>query len=800
MSSYTIAVNKFVNDTFGSDIKNLQKIEKIYADVLKKKENLEKQLSIVADDAPTTIEASIDAARSSLDEAEELQQEQVRVEKDVSDYLDKTKFAEEKYEKSMSEIKAVEKCQIYLRWVAKIEDTSAGIQQSILSDSIKEACQTFKILTGFSSEFVSKDTRCRNLLAYLTRTIMFWYKILTEKLSSELEVLMKQIGWPFVSNPGPHKLLKTHDSSEKSTPSPFTTPDPAVNLDKIFGSLLCIELPKHLRDTMNKEVKENGGVAMETDSNFPATDITEDPLTEDEPDFIPLPFQLLLRPLVKRFGYHFTGKKETNSIHKPEWYLSQVLKWIGNHVGFLENTIQPILDDHNFEHVDALLMFTQGLLKLVNDKLSLDMMEVIEMDELFIHTVDEVLLFHRELKLAYTIPDTMLKRYSPMNILTQPQCLIKWLNIEKTAAVERLDTLLSAEDAWHSKYEDSDDSDEMKTPSCAESFVSLLLTITDRYKSLSNNVAQLKFLDLQLLLLDDFRIRLTQMLRSIGRNQFDEARFAILNAAYYITLVLQEWADNVFFLQLKYHKDQLETPLGEFAFSRLQNEENMQVQETSPERDQSTDETVFESTINLFERICSEGVKDFVQVVATEFGLKSHAYSYDDWPTMPPAVEQEAMLVSRTACPMLELIQDRLFLFEESLCQTLFHRVWHEIAEYIDDHLFKEVVMKNRFNEGGAYQLQFDMNRNLFPLFRTYSTKPENYFKRMKESCLLLNLQRGSALLLMELLSEETDKELASKNADNVSDPVRALSDMGIYLIRPKDAARVLKRRIDWTS
>lgn len=44
-SPYNVAVNKFVNDTFGSDIKNLQKVEKIFADVLKKKENLEKQAS-----------------------------------------------------------------------------------------------------------------------------------------------------------------------------------------------------------------------------------------------------------------------------------------------------------------------------------------------------------------------------------------------------------------------------------------------------------------------------------------------------------------------------------------------------------------------------------------------------------------------------------------------------------------------------------------------------------------------------------------------------------------------------------
>jgi len=40
-----------------------------------------------------------------------------------------------------------------------------------------------------------------------------------------------------------------------------------------------------------------------------------------------------------------------------------------------------------------------------------------------------------------------------------------------------------------------------------------------------------------------------------------------------------------------------------------------------------------------------------------------------------------------------------------------------------------QVILSNKFNEGGAMQLQFDMTRNVFPLFAAYSAKPENYFK-----------------------------------------------------------------------
>ena len=39
------------------------------------------------------------------------------------------------------------------------------------------------------------------------------------------------------------------------------------------------------------------------------------------------------------------------------------------------------------------------------------------------------------------------------------------------------------------------------------------------------------------------------------------------------------------------------------------------------------------------------------------------------------------------------------------------------------------MILENRFNEGGAAQLQFDMLRNLFPLFAQYTHKPDSYFK-----------------------------------------------------------------------
>jgi hypothetical protein len=46
-----------------------------------------------------------------------------------------------------------------------------------------------------------------------------------------------------------------------------------------------------------------------------------------------------------------------------------------------------------------------------------------------------------------------------------------------------MDSMLSSEAAWVSQYEDITDVDEMKVPDCAETFMTLLLVITGKYKS-----------------------------------------------------------------------------------------------------------------------------------------------------------------------------------------------------------------------------------------------------------------------------------------------------------------------------
>jgi RINT-1 / TIP-1 family. len=101
-----------------------------------------------------------------------------------------------------------------------------------------------------------------------------------------------------------------------------------------------------------------------------------------------------------------------------------------------------------------------------------------------------------------------------------------------------MDAMLSSDTAWLPLG--TPELDELRVTECGESFLTLLLTITERYSSLPQPGHRLQFLELQLELLDEFRVRLLQLLRETSE-PLNPRLLAILNTISYLALVLQEW-------------------------------------------------------------------------------------------------------------------------------------------------------------------------------------------------------------------------------------------------------------------
>uniref|UniRef100_A0A4W6ENI0 RAD50-interacting protein 1 n=1 Tax=Lates calcarifer TaxID=8187 RepID=A0A4W6ENI0_LATCA len=492
-----------------------------------------------------------------------------------------------------------------------------------------------------------------------------------------------------------------------------------------------------------------------------------------------LPIQIMLQPLSKRFRYHFYGNRQTNSLSKPEWYLTQVLMWMGNSSTFMEEKIQPILERAGAT-ISARVELCRGLLSLVQEKVASDASRLLYDDGLFCHLVEEVLQFEKELRTNQSYPAVL---PGLLHLLLEDSILQKWLTVERKMAVEKMDAMLSAEGAWSSQYKDISDMDELKAPDCAETFMTLLQVITERYRALPCPSAQLKFLGLQRELVDDFRIRLTQVMKEESRCPLGARYCAILNAVNYISTILVDWGDNVFFLQLQ----QAAVSLGEEVVLG-----DLGVMEVG--RLASLEGSLFEGLLALLDRLKGDMMGRLLEWTMREITEKARPYSQDRWLSLPSQHDQSTMSLSSSACPMMLCVRDRLLNLHQVLSLSLFQLAWQGLAERLDNFLYQDVILCNHFSDGGAAQLQFDMTRNLFPLFGHYCKRPENFFKHVKEACIILCLNVGSAILLRNLLkeSEEETKDLAGAGDPP---PESALNELGVYCLAPCDVLILLKLR-----
>merc|ERR1719300_1385694 len=198
--------------------------------------------------------------------------------------------------------------------------------------------------------------------------------------------------------------------------------------------------------------------------------------------------KIMLKPLRKRFKYHFLGTKTTNNPGKPEWFTTQLVHWASLHKTFLEANVEPVYDLLELP-VSAKIQFCYGLVCLAREKLGVDLPIVFSDDVLLAHTIDETISLTRDLcsQLEYSSAQP-----SPLAPLTVSMVFSRWINMERKFAFEKLDNVVVGENAWQSVVKDN------LVPAAAQSFLSILLSVTERYKYLSHSEHRLGFLELQL--------------------------------------------------------------------------------------------------------------------------------------------------------------------------------------------------------------------------------------------------------------------------------------------------------------
>ncbi|XP_039289742.1 RAD50-interacting protein 1 [Nilaparvata lugens] len=651
-----------LNLEFGSDVENLSKAEEVYSRLQDDKEKIENTLSSVSSEVPSQVTAVIKDVENVCKNIENYNNEYQTLESNFNSTKLEVEDMVANLQKYVSKIDELERLKLYLKNIQAIEIINQELDDSLNEEDDDQALLEFVRLCKLCSRL--HKSKCTHLVSFIRETVHYWHNRLKDKYSKQFEEVLKSINWPMV---GSNILAPVITSADKLQP--------------IAKYLLKIELPDELQQkpVVRSSVLVTCGVPL------------------------PLPITLLVRPLRKRFVYHFCGSKQTNRLDKPEWFFTQVLTWIRDHEQFVSQWIQPVFNELGMT-VDARVEFIRGLVQLTLEKLDSDLPSLQYDDALFSHAVDETLGFDKELKESFSYPEGL---PSAVTILTQAQIFLRWTHLEKKFAREKMDAMLNSETAWQ-PFSGTEE-DLLKVTEIGEAFLTLLSTVTDRYQNLPQPGHRLQFLDLQLELIDDLRVRLIQLLHSERSNPFDSNLTAILNTAFYIMTALEEWGTTPHFLMLQHYKCQLET-VGKTDLTKVQ---VAAMQHGS----------VFEGSIQLLNRIVDDLLDTVCEAVMLETKARSRGYRRDRWFAMSSPHDEVSPQVTPSACPMFQVLAFKLHQLEQLLSHSLFTAAWKKIATQLNTFILEELILENTFNEGGAAQLQLDMTRNLFSALPAVHTK-----------------------------------------------------------------------------
>ncbi len=127
---------------------------------------------------------------------------------------------------------------------------------------------------------------------------------------------------------------------------------------------------------------------------------------------------------------------------------------------------------------------------MINDKIQEDFEKYLKNDESnFSHTIDELLLFNKQLNSYFQYPisdDYFSSSYNCLNILCENEEIFSnWLQLENKICVKKVDSLFSDHnkaETWACNFSDID---ENKPPHCTEAFMLMIKTISGKLRLLN---------------------------------------------------------------------------------------------------------------------------------------------------------------------------------------------------------------------------------------------------------------------------------------------------------------------------
>ena len=411
---------------------------------------------------------------------------------------------------------------------------------------------------------------------------------------------------------------------------------------------------------------------------------------------------------------------------QPEWYLTLILKWIKGSLLFLNKNVEPLLKMQEKRWPPAKLQFVTGLVALIRIKLKNDLPDLVDDDKNLSHTFDELYLFAKELDTNVLDGQSLFIKchIDIFNLFSKNPYYGQLMKLEKRKSSEYVDSILESKSAWNTinsidedakKYLSAgkdmnnetfaDDEDEFNVTEAGDNFVILIQSIIERSEYISDARHKKAFIDLILEVVDDFRLRLSQLVRSptsssseklvsseenCNKWPFCTKYYGIINTLHYLAHVLEEWKEL--------------PPFCEHDFGQ---------------------EDPFEQLIGLLKHITREMQTRIVDSFINQFSVKLYKYSTLKWQSMKKTDENYHV----SGFEVFHFLSTGLQKLKSVLSTSVYQPIVRNICSEVSCLFLKEVILreKNSFNSDGAAKIQRDVKQNLLSLFKCFMRKPEPF-------------------------------------------------------------------------
>ncbi|KAF9103294.1 hypothetical protein BGX27_010637 [Mortierella sp. AM989] len=722
----TIDVDEDVTDFFDSRFSTRQDLFKIKSTLQQQSDignELSRKLEESKERTSQVLSQAQNASKSALESLQSLESSALDLEEQIENSEEFASGKNRRDQRSLVEelsdlqnrVKALEDAKRYILIVSRTQKLISESRE-LLETSTRKALAPYSSLVQLSNN-IKRTLGGHNikLASFLNSSAEGLLQEFKSHLSKKFQTSLDAVGWP---TPIPDPLAISESKRN--------------DFEYNFKEMLLLQEPAY------------GVIDRSGEKPFPPLLTTE----------------LMVAPLILRFRYHFDGKRPTNRLDKPEWYLTHILELIKEHTPFLEDYVQGIVQETEYREYDVKNDFIRLLLDAVERKIRNSVPAMLSSPEMLSHAIYEALRFDKILREnEYYIPPGQTKDWqgTVQIYLGNREWLKTWLRVEKEFAMARYTQIMEDSDAWQPAYEDMGDKALVVPTKSAEKLLDLLEIISDLLIAYHRHIRNL--VDLYESMTYSF-VRVmpgtasTDELNTMG---IDGLRNLCqwMSSVEYVGSTLKDWGEDVLFLELYKEISERTQKISNPLHSENEDSDG----EEAPRKKYNENGTIFDEPVKAYDVMSKRIQELIIRNITKEVigGMKPYA-SLRSWPQIEFSAPEsngrqsqnlvdthENDDVSPELYQPLTVLTHSFEFLSSALSTKHFTLLYKQASNEMQEFFWQKIIMKNSFSELGGLQFARDVRIGLFGASRRWIKKPENYHRKLRDAAVLLSLQSAKA-------------------------------------------------------